>query len=330
VLSIDPKRVVIDIGGKSEGVVAEKAYDEAKSYIKTLSVGDEIEANVIIPETPDGYTILSLRRSAEAASWKRLEEAQRGKKPIVVEGKMVNPSGVMVDVSQMTGFIPNSQLGKQAAKEKSSLVGERFKVLVVDLDRSSNKIVLSEKEVSEKADLELSRKALAKVKEGEVYSGRITTIYDFGCFVEIKVAVSGKQKVPLEGLVHISELSWDKVRTPFDVVKEGGKVKVEVIGKKDDKLALSIKKTQKDPWDNIQIKYKKDKKLKGKVTRSSDFGVFVSLEAGVEGLIHMTKIPPGQRLKEGDEVNVYVEEVDKDKRKISLGLVLTAKPVGYR
>ena len=136
--------------------------------------------------------------------------------------------------------------------------------------------------------------------------------------------------MPIEGLVHVSEFSWGKIEKPSDVVSEGKEVVVKVIDIADGKLSLSFKQAQKDPWEEVEKKYKKEAKVKGKVIRRSDFGIFVELEPGVEGLIHMTKIPPGEKFEEGQEVNVYLEEIDGKKRKISLGLILTRKPIGYK
>lgn len=325
-----PGRLILDIGGKSEGVVAEKAYKEAERFIKTLEMGDEVEASVIIPETPDGFTILSLRAAAGAASWEKLQKAKVDASQLEAEVKGVNPSGVVVEIYGLTGFIPNSQLGKQVSQNKNALVGKKVKVSVVEIDRAANKIVLSEKAVSEAEDMELARKALEEIKEGEIYEGIVTSVYDFGCFVKLDVPVGKKEKASLEGLVHISEMAWEKVDDIKKLVSQGDSVKVKIIGKKDSKLALSIKQTLKDPWEKAADKYKADMKVKGKVVKVSDFGVFVSLEPGVEGLVHMTKIPPGMKFSEGDEANVYVEEVDTKVRKISLGLVLTTKPVGYK
>jgi len=323
------KRLLLDIEGKGEGLVAEKAFDEAKSFIKGLEVGDEVIAEVIVAETPDGFTILSLRKAAQETAWEKLKEAKKEKKAIGVLAKGVNPSGVVVDVVGLTGFIPGSQLGKQVSKNPSGLVGKNFKAQVLELDRLTNKIILSEKAESEGEDMKLASKALKKIKKGEVYKGRVVTVASFGCFVEIKEKIEGKE-VPIEGLVHVSELSWGKIEKPSDVVSEGEEVVVKVIDTADGKLSLSFKQAQKDPWEEVEKKYKKEAKIKGKVVRRSDFGIFVELEPGVEGLIHMTKIPPGEKLEEGQEVNVYLEEIDVKKRKISLGLILTRKPIGYK
>ena len=329
VIGRDSKKLILDIGGKSEGVVAEKAYNEALGYIKTLEMGDEVEATVIVPETFDGFTILSLRSTAEGAAWEKLMQAEKSGEPVMVVGRGVTHSGIMVDIGGMSGFIPNSQLGKEVSKNTQNLIGKHFKVAVIDIDRNTNKIVLSEKAVTEAGDILIAEKAFENVEEGKTYEGEVTTIYDFGAFVRIDVESDG-ETVSLEGLVHISELSWDKVGETKDVVRVGDKIEVVVIGKKDNKLAFSLKQTEKDPWQKAAEKYEKDTRVKGKVLRISDYGVFVQLESGIEGLIHMTKIPPGKKIKEGEDVNVYVEEIDSESRKISLGLVLTEKPVGYK
>lgn len=330
VINISKKSVTFDIGGKSEGLVAERAFVEAKDFIKSLKVRDIVAATVLIPETPEGFTILSLREAARSASWQKVEKAAASGSPISVLGTGANPSGVTVEVAGLSGFIPNFQIGKEASKNISALVGKSFEAIPIELDRNTNKVVLSEKAVSEAHDIALAERALKKVKEGEVYEGVVTTVVDFGAFVRIEVALTKKEKVPVEGLVHISELSWEKVDEVKSVVSEGDKVKVKVIGSKAGRLALSVKQAKPDPWQEAKEKYKKDTKLEGKVVRISNFGTFVQLAPGVEGLIHITKIPPGEKLKEGQEVDVYVEDVDEKERRLSLGLVLKKKPVGYK
>jgi len=328
-----PGKMIVDIGGKSEGIVAEKAYKEAESLIKELNIGDEIDAQVIVPETQDGFTILSLRQATKNATWDRIKKAKENITSISVEVKVITPAGVMVDVNGLTGFIPRSQLGREVSKNIQNLIGKRLAVTVIDLDRDSNKVILSEKEISEKEELILARQAMKEIKEGEVFDGVVSTLYDFGGFVKIIVSKVGKKRteeVELEGLVHVSEIAWDKISKPDDVLSLGEEVRVKVIGKGGGKLALSIKQIQKDPWDQVTQKYPKEKRLKGKVTKLTDFGVFVQLEPGIEGLIHMTKIPPGKRFNRGDEADVIIEEIDKEGKKISLGLILTEKPIGYK
>jgi len=333
VTSIEKGRVLLDIGGKTQGLVAEKAYKLAEDYIKTLKVGDIVEGVVLVPETRDGYTILSLKQAAQKVTWEKIDKAYQSGKPIEVEGKAVNPSGVVVDVEGLTGFVPTSQLGHALSAKPQDLVGKKFEAVVIDFDKDQNKVVLSEKEVSEAEEIGMQRDAMKEISDGQEFEGEVMTIYDFGAFIKIDAPIGKGKKsktVPLEGLVHISELSFAKVDKPEDVVKVGDKVKVKVIGKRNNKLALSIKQMKDDPWMDVNKKYAKDKKVEGKVVKVSDFGVFVSLEPGIEGLIHITKIPPTQKFEVGDDVNVTIEEIDTENKKLSLGLVLTAKPIGYK
>lgn len=333
VVKIEPGRLYVDINAKTEGLIAEKAYKEAENIIKTLKVGDEIEAFVIVTETRDGYTVLSLRNSVEEEIWDSISKSFENGTPLKVSCRMVTGAGVMVDVGSLSGFIPTSQIGKETLKTVQELPGTSFKAVVIDFDKSTRKIVLSEKEVSEAKEVAMMKNALKNVKVGAIYEGVVTTVYDFGCFVQIE---SEKDDIALEGLVHVSEMSWEKVANPSVLFKRGDKVKVKVIGnnqgagKDSGKLAFSIKQAMEDPWTTVAEKYKPDDKVSGSVTKVSDYGAFVSLEPGLEGLIHITKIPPDRKLVRGDKVNVYVEEVDAKSKKISLGLVLTAKPMGYK
>lgn len=329
ILSIDSSKVVIDIGGKSEGIVAEKAFQEAQKFISTLKVGQKITAHVLVPETNDGFVILSLRQASQEAAWEKIEKAYKDDETLSVFGKSANNSGIVVDIYGLTGFVPQSQLGHVASKDMESLVGRHFEVKVLDADRKEDRVVLSEREVTDAEEIAQAKKAFAKLEIGQVYEGKVTSIYDFGCFVAIPVKVD-KEEVAVEGLVHISELSWEKVGRAKDAAKVGEKVKVKVIGIDKKKLALSIKQTQEDPWEKVEKAYKVDSKHTGTVVKNTDYGIVVSLESGVEGLVHMTKVPPGQSYEKGDSINVYIEDVDTQNHKIGLGIVLTAKPVGYR
>jgi small subunit ribosomal protein S1 len=328
IIAKNSKSLILNVGGKSEGVVTEKAFQEAYDLIKTLKVGDEVTVTVLIPENRDGTVLLSLRQAAQDASWEALENAKAKATPVAVFGKGANTSGVTVEVENVLGFIPGSQLGRDVAKNPEELIGKYFKAIVIEVDKMQNKVVLSEKAVSEAADIKKAKELISKVKEGAVYEGEVTTVANFGCFVRLHLGKGDGAFV--EGLVHISELSWGKVGATSDVVKEGDKVKVKVIAVREDRLSLSIKQALEDPWHDAEKNYKKEAKVVGKITRISDFGVFVQLEPGIEGLVHITQIPPGKRFNEGDEVECYIQEIDVKNKKISLGLVLTSKPIGYK
>lgn len=325
VLSKSPVMVVFDIGGKSEGLVKEKGYTDAKEYIETLKVGQKVLATVLVPETSEGTTILALKDAIRDIAWVDLTKAKESGESVPVLGKGVNVAGFVVDCMGVEGFIPTSQMGKEALAEAQNLVGKYFKVRVMEVDKVNRKVVLSEKEVSEAGDIKLAKEALKNIKEGDIHSGIVTTIAPFGAFVKIIVG-----KATLEGLVHVSEISYKKVAVPSDVLSVGDKVEVKVLASHVGKLALSMKQALKDPWLEVEKKYKAEDKLTGCVTRISDFGVFVELEAGVEGLIHITKIPPTQKISINDEVKCIIEEVNTKDKRIALGLVLTSIPLGYK
>ncbi len=329
ILSKSPESVIFDVGGKSEGIVKEKGYTDTKEYIEGLKVGDSVSVTILVPETRDGITILGLKDAMHDVSWNKLEEIKKSGEEVLVLGKGVGTAGFVVDVMGIEGFIPTSQLGAEVSKNAQELVGKYFKAKVMEVNKASKKVVLSEKEVSEAGDIALAKKAMEEVKEGEVYEGIVTTVASFGAFVKIEVPVK-KEKAYIEGLVHVSELSYSKVNLPSDVIKEGDKVKVRVLAAHEGKLALSIKHAGRDPWSEVEDKFKPEAKVTGKVVRISDFGVFVELEPGVEGLIHITKIPPTHKLTLGQEVKCNIEEVNVKDKRIALGLVLTTAPVGYK
>jgi small subunit ribosomal protein S1 len=268
-------------------------------------------------------------------SWTHLEEAKKSGEEIPVLGKGVSASGFVVDVLGIEGFIPMSQLGHEIVKNPQNLVGKYFKARVMEVDKSSNKVVLSEKEISEAGDIALIKEALKKIKEGDVYEGVVTTVAPFGAFVKIQVkvkgqGVKGEQTAEVEGLVHVSELSYSRVNLPSDVINVGDKLQVKVLAAHEGKLALSAKQAMKDPWAEVEKKFKSEDKVTGKVVRISDFGVFVELTPGVEGLIHITQVPPSLKLVVGQEVKCTVEEVNMKDKRIALGLVLTTAPIGYK
>jgi ribosomal protein S1 len=330
-LRVNERSAAFDVGGKSEGIVNDINFVEARSLINSLAPGDEVFAVVIEPESRDGVALLSLRGAAQDDFWKKMDKLSREDKPVEVIVKAVNPHGLVVALETETGFIPSSQLGAEVARKGEEIVGEHLKAKIIDLDQDNLRIVLSEKAVSEAKEMERVASALKDIKVGEKYRGRVTTITAFGAFVEIKVPAGEAKQISVEGLVHVSELSWTKVGKPEEVVSVGQEVEVSVIGTERNKLSLSMKAALADPWEKIEEKYHEDDRVSGKVVRVSDFGAFVELAPGIEGLVHITKIPPGTQLKTGQKVECYIEEVNKREQRIALGLVITtSKPVGYK
>ena len=237
----------------------------------------------------------------------------------------------MVDAEGLIGFIPSSQFSHEVSESPQALIGKPIKVMVIEVDREQIRLVLSEKALTEAAEIEARKKLLKLVKIGTNYPGIVTGIVPFGAFVQVK-AGKGAKAVELEGLVHISEISWEKVDDVRTILKEGQAVDVQVIGidEATGKLALSVKKLSGDPWDNIVRDYPVDSTHTGRVVKVAPFGIFVNLKTGIEGLIHASKMPSETGFKEGQEVEVFIESIDMAKRRLSLGVVLMAKPVDYK
>ncbi len=329
VTDILPQTVTFNIGGKSEGILTGPLFDEVRDLARSLKSGDQVKATVVDTETREGYVRLSLKQYAANIQWDELRKAQENGKILPAIVKSVNDKGMVVALMGIVGFIPLSHVGKNALQKGDRLVDEEVKLKIMELDPKRGRVVLSEKAVSEADQLELEAKAIAKLKAGEIHTGEVTQLTNFGAFVRLDVSV-GKKPVAIEGLVHISEISWDKVEKAESRLSVGDKVRVKILEVGEGRVALSIKQAKKDPWDEATAKYKPESKHAGKVVKQSSFGVFIELEPGVEGLLHITKIPPIYEFKKGQDVQVYIEEIHASERKIALGLVLTTKPVAYK
>lgn len=320
VVALTPSEILIDIGYKSLGVISEREMEQAKSL--NLKSGDKIMVQVVSPESEAGQIILSIRRAGLEKKWEDLLLKKKENETVEVTGGEITRGGLLVDWQGLRGFIPSSQLDPGRGGPQTGL-GQKIKTVVLEVDRTNNRLIFSEKRRLAPQKLAEKKEALEKINLGEIYEGKVSGIVPFGIFV----SVNG-----IEGLVHISEIAWEKVGNPADYFKNGDKIKVLVIGKEDStgKLNLSIKQLTPDPWQKLVKKYSLEQQIEGKVTKISSFGAFVELEKGLEGLIHVSKIPAGVEMKEGEKITCVVEGIDNQKRKISLSLVLKEKPVGYR
>lgn len=327
---ISKKALFIDIGAKVEGMVLSKEMAKIKDFIKTLSVGDKVTAIVGQPENERGQILLSLRKAAADYQWNLFHDYQETGKIIGVRGLEINKGGVIARLMDVHGFVPASQFSRQYLGRLDQLQNRVFKVKIIEVDREKNRLIFSEKQVSEASILAKTDKLLKKVKIDEVYEGIVSGIMPFGIFV--RVSIPEEKDSFLEGLVHISEISWEKVEDLNKIFKVGDKIKVKIIGinQGEGKLNLSIKRLEPDPWEKLVKGLKVGDKLKGEVTKLVGFGAFISLVSGVDGLIHISKIPADFGIKKGDNIEVLIEEIDKEHRRVALGLVLKEKPVGYK
>jgi len=330
------KNLVIDLGAKTEAYVADKEFEFASDFIDELKVGDEVKGIVVSTDYDNGQVLLSLKGAASDAKWEYFEEALDKDLDLEAKGIELNRGGLIVLVNGVRGFVPSSQFGRQYMGKISSLKGEAFKVKAIEVDREKNRLIFSERHVSEAKELAQKDLAVENVQEGAIYEGIVSGVMHFGLFVTVEVPVKDEDKKDstgyIEGLIHISEISWEKVNHPKDYHKVGDKVKVKVLGidERTNKLNLSIKQLGEDPWNNLVERYAAGTTFTGKVTRIEAFGVFVNVEKGVDGLIHSTKLDPSKELKVGDEVTVNVENVVPEQRRMSLSIVQTDLPITYK
>ncbi len=333
VTGIDSKSVRVDIGSKTEGIVSEREYDLARDYIGELKIGDKVEVTIFSTENSQGQVLLSLKHAALDARWDYFAETMEKSEILDAKGVEINKGGLIVVVNGVRGFVPSSQLGKELVGKFQTLKGKSFKVKAIEVDREKNRLIFSERHVSEEKELAQKEQAISSLEPGKIYEGVVSGVMHFGLFVTVEVPIEEKESVGhVEGLVHISEISWEKVNHPKDFHQVGDRIQVKVLGQDErtGKLNLSIKQLKDDPWIGIDTKYPVGTTLSGKVSRVESFGVFVNIDQGIDGLIHNSKLESSHNFKKGDDVTVYVESVSPDQKRMSLSPVMTERPVEYR
>jgi ribosomal protein S1 len=333
VTTISKKMVLIDIGAKTEGVVSGEDLAEAYDVLKELKEGDKVSAYVKFPENDQGQIILTLKQAADENRWYKYKKIMEEEKEVDVMGLEVNKGGMVVKIGDIRGFVPTSQFGEKFLGNMETLLNKTFKVRVIEVDKDQNRLIFSEKLVSDFEALAKKGEALEMVSIGDKFEGTVSGIMPFGVFVTVSVPMKDKEEVAkVEGLIHISEISWEKVEDPNVMFKVGQEVHVQVIGidKGAGKLNLSIKQMSGDPWADVETRYAIGTKHSGKVVRIAPYGIFVNFEKGVDGLIHVSKKPADKEFKMGDMIEVFVENLDVKARRMSLGVVLTEVPVAYK
>lgn len=329
--------LIVDIKAKSEGIVAGKELQTQESDISMLKPGDKLLVYVLNPENDKGQIELSLKRTDVMRKWNRLEQAQKEGEVIPVSVLEANSGGVLVDVYKgLAGFIPTSQLDstrlystgemenrqelvQQIPVKLNQLIGQEILTKIIEIDKEKNRIILSEKLVVNAGDIQKREDTLRSIKIGSVLEGEVTGITPFGVFVNAQ---------GVEGLVHLSEMSWNKVLDPSDLYKIGDKVKVQLIGLSDNgkRVAYSIKRLQDDPWGETISKYKVGEIVKGKIQKVVDYGAFVEIEEGLNGLIHISELSadlvedPNKIVHPGDEVMVKILSISPVERHLGLSL----------
>lgn len=310
IVSVRPGEVLVDIGAKAEGVISGSEIDTEDGVSEELKAGDTVLAYVLQSENESGQAILSIKKAGGERHWRTLQEKYDKSEPVEVQGLEANRGGLVVDASGVRGFVPSSHLNMSMQEA----IGRKFPAKILELDRKTSKLVLTQRGPLSDTEKESRKKSLEAFEKGQDLPGEVSRIAPFGVFVKLDGGV--------EGLVHISELSWERVNDPAELFTIGQKVTVKVLGVELEtgKINLSIKRLSTSPWENIEEKFFPGKAVKGAVTKITPYGIFVNLASGIDGLVHTSKIPEGSQYKVGDLVEATVESVTPETRRLSLKL----------
>jgi small subunit ribosomal protein S1 len=318
VVRIDKDEVLVDIGYKSEGVIPANELSIRKSVDPKdeVHLGEEVDAIVMTKEDQDGRLIMSKKRARFEKAWRRIETAAESGEP--VEGTVIEvvKGGLIIDLG-VRGFLPASLVDIRRVPNLDEYMGTKIETKVIELNRSRNNVVLSRRAVLEEERKEVRQQILDRLQPGLVVEGQISNIVDFGAFVDLD---------GIDGLIHISELSWSHVNHPSEILTIGDTVKVKVldIDRDRQRISLGLKQTQEDPWQRIVDTYNVGDELEGKVTKVVTFGAFVEILDGVEGLVHISELAPHhvesprEIVHPGDEIRVKILEIDSERRRLSL------------
>ena len=331
VLTVRKHEIWVDLGNRGIGLVPRREI----GFARNLEEGETVTASVVDPELEDGTSLLSLRKAAKDRGWDEIARIVEAGETVDVSAYDANRGGLLIELEGVRGFMPVSQLSAEhyprvsgADKDEilqrlNSLIGKPVKVRILDADRKANKLIFSEKEAVKEGLAE----RFGKLKIGDTVSGVVTGVVDFGAFVNVE---------GIEGLVHISEISWERVNNPSDYVHVGDNIEAKIIAIDKDRLSLSLKQLQEDPWMKQVEQFKKGDSVEGTVTRITPFGAFIQISPAVEALVHVTELgesnaksgegaDPEKLFKLNERKKFKILEIDKENRKISLSLKKTTK-----
>ncbi len=323
VVSINKREVVVSVGGKSEGVIMATEF----RYNPDLKVGDKVEVLVESPEDKKGQIVLSHKKARALKSWDRVNEAYENDEIVKGFVKTRTKGGMIVDVFGIEAFLPGSQIDIKPIRDYDQFVGQNIDFKIVKINNEYRNVVVSHKALLEAEQEARRAELIGKLEKGQVLEGVVKNITSYGVFVDLG---------GVDGLIHITDLSWGRVNRPEEIVSLDEKIKVVVLdfNEQQKRIALGLKQLTPHPWDNLDPNLKVGDKVKGKVILLADYGAFIEIEPGVEGLVHVSEMSWSPRLhsaqeflKQGDEVEAQVLSIDREARKISLGLKqLTPNP----
>jgi small subunit ribosomal protein S1 len=320
VVRVDRDEILVDVGYKSEGVIplSELSIRRNIDPSEEVALGDEVDALVLTKEDNEGRLILSKKRARFEKAWRRIEEAAESGE--AVEGLVIEvvKGGLIIDLG-VRGFLPASLVDIRRVQDLDEFLGQPLRCRVIELNRSRNNVVLSRRAVLEEERREVRQRILDTLDVGLVVDGQISNIVDFGAFVDLD---------GIDGLIHISELSWSHVTHPSEILEIGQRVRVKVldIDRERQRISLGLKQTQTDPWQQVLDHYHQDDVVHGRVTKAVTFGAFVEIVPGVEGLVHISELAahhvenPREVVQNGQEVLVKIIEIDAERRRLSLSI----------
>jgi small subunit ribosomal protein S1 len=320
VVRVDKDEVLVDIGYKSEGVIpiSELSIRRSVNPEDEVKLGEEVDALVLTKEDAEGRLILSKKRARFELAWKTIEQKAESGEAILGRVIEVVKGGLILDLG-VRGFLPASLVDIRRVQDLDEFLGQELRAKVIELNRSRNNVVLSRRAVLEDERKEQRQQILDRLQPGDVVEGQISNIVDFGAFVDLD---------GMDGLIHISELSWSHVNHPSEVLEIGQTVEVKVldIDRERQRISLGLKQTQSDPWQQVLDQYNEGDVVEGKVTKVVTFGAFVEIMPGVEGLVHISELAqhhvenPREVVSQGDQVQAKIIEVDAERRRLSLSL----------
>ncbi|HOG45156.1 MAG TPA: S1 RNA-binding domain-containing protein, partial [Anaerolineae bacterium] len=333
IMQITPGEILVDVGSKSEGIISGRELERMDPEVRqTLQVGQDVLAYVVRPEDQDGNIVLSLTRAQMETDWRRAEELYAAEEIFEAQVAGHNKGGLIVRIGRVRGFVPSSQLvsvrrrrseeGEEEDPEESEqakLVGKMLRFKIIELDRRRNRLILSERAAAREWRREQKEKLLSELQENEVRTGIVSSLCDFGAFVDLGGA---------DGLIHLSELSWGRVAHPREVLSVGDEVQVYVlhIDRERRRIALSLKRLQPEPWSQIDERYEIGQLVQGTITKITNFGAFARLDGDVEGLIHISELSdqrighPREVVQEGQTLDLRVIRIDSARKRIGLSL----------
>ena len=328
VVRVDPDEVLVDVGSKSEGVISSRELGTREAGTPDLQSGDRIKVFVLQPENEDGNVVLSLRRARAESVWIKAQEKQVTGDLMEAEVREQNKGGLIVNVLGLRGFLPTSQVSRSYSANLQELVGQRIGVKILEVNRKRNRLIVSQKAAYDEDRARQRSELFERLKVGDEVRGKVSGLTSYGAFVNLGAA---------DGLIHISELSWDRVANVGDVLQVGQEVGVKVIKLDPDmsRISLSLHQLGQDPWDHIEKRFPPGAVIEGEVTKTKKYGAFLQIGDGIEGLLHISELSwdhverTEDVVQVGQRLRVKVLLADRPRRRISLSLKQVDEP-GFR